>query len=175
MERYDVYSNRREQAVRVYKYIPRNLEVSGVGVAMAQLTLQPIGYGNFYGDSYGGAYAYCVGTQQQYDALSDTQTATIKAGYTTVSEAVSAITATNPTEQATIFILDRSTDVSGIPATINGQPITIDYTYADSIIGYTNRYYKVDANTPFLQGVQASFGASKAIPYRPMQTKVWRR
>ena len=96
---------------------------------MAQLTLQPIGYGNFYGDSYGGAYAYCIGIQQQYDALSDTQTATIKAGYTTVSEAVSAITASTPTEPVTIYILDRSTDVSGIPSTVNSQPVTISYEF----------------------------------------------
>ena len=57
------------------------------------------------------------------------QYSSIEANYLTPALAVSAITATNPTEPVTIYILDRSTDVSGIPATINGQPVTLDYTY----------------------------------------------
>ena len=64
----------------------------------------------------------------------------IVGNYLTVALAVSAITATNPTEPVTIYILDRSTDVSGIPATINGQPVTLDYTYCvtcDASFGFS--------------------------------------
>jgi len=92
---------------------------------MAQITLQPNGYGNFYGDSYGGAYAWCIGTQLQYDSLPDYAKASIISGYTTVSECVSGITASNPTSPVTIYILDNSTDISSIPSTINGQPVTV--------------------------------------------------
>jgi len=53
----------------------------------------------------------------------------IEANYLTPALAVSAITTTNPTEPVTIYILDSSTDVSGIPATINGQPVTVSFAY----------------------------------------------
>ena len=96
---------------------------------MAQLTLQPTGYGNFYGDSYGGAYAYCIGTQQQYDSLSDAQTATILWGYTTGLEVHNALIATPPTQPVTVYILDASTDTSMIQASYNGQPVTISLEF----------------------------------------------
>lgn len=54
----------------------------------------------------------------------------IEGNYLTPELAVSAITATNPTEPVVIYILDRSTDVSGIPATINGQSVIVDYSFA---------------------------------------------
>lgn len=54
----------------------------------------------------------------------------IVGNYLTVALAVSAITASAPTEPITIYILDRSTDVSGIPAEINGQPVYKDYSFA---------------------------------------------
>lgn len=53
--------------------------------------------------------------------------------YATPALAVSAITASNPTEPVIIEILDRATDVSGIPSTINGQPVTVQYTYDTKI------------------------------------------
>lgn len=57
----------------------------------------------------------------------------IVGNYLTVALVVSAITASNPTEPITIYILDRSTDVSGIPETINGQPVTVQYSYAPPV------------------------------------------
>ena len=92
---------------------------------MAQITTQPTGYGNFYGDSYGGAYAYCIGTQQQYDALSDGAKATILAGYTTGVEVHNALLATPPTQPVTVYILDAGTDTSMIQSSYNGQPVSI--------------------------------------------------
>ena len=53
----------------------------------------------------------------------------IEGNYLTPALAVSAITASTPTEQVTIYVLDRSTDVSGIPTTINGQLVTISYEF----------------------------------------------
>ena len=97
---------------------------------MAQLITQQTGYGNFYGDSYGGAYAYCIGTQQQYDSLPDYAKASIVSGYTIVSECVSGITASVPTEPVVVYILDKSTDISSIPSTINGQPVTLDCSFS---------------------------------------------
>jgi len=96
---------------------------------MAQLTLQPTGYGNFYGDSYGGDYAYCVGTQQQYDDLADWQKATIKAGYTTGVEVHNALAGATQTEPIVVYVLDASTDVSMIQSSYNGQPVTIDMSF----------------------------------------------
>ena len=96
---------------------------------MAQLTTQPTGYGNFYGDSYGGAYAYCIGTQQQYDALSSGVKAAILAGYTTGIEVHNALIATPPTQPVTVYILDAGTDVSMIQASYNGQPVSFDYGF----------------------------------------------
>ena len=49
---------------------------------MAQITLQQTGYGIFYGFPWGGAFAYCIGTQEQYDDLSYFQTVAIQEGYT---------------------------------------------------------------------------------------------
>ena len=92
---------------------------------MAQLTTQPTGYGNFYGDSYGGAYAYCIGTQFQYDSLSSGVKATILAGYTTGLEVHNALIATPPTQPVTVYILDASTDTSMILSSYNGQPVAI--------------------------------------------------
>jgi len=99
---------------------------------MAQLTTQPTGYGNFYGDSYGGAYAYCIGTQQQYDSLSSVVKSTIIAGYTTGIEVHNALIVTPPTQPVTIYPLDRSLDVSMIQSSYDGQPVTISYEYCGS-------------------------------------------
>ena len=96
---------------------------------MAQLATQQTGYGNFYGDSYGGAYAYCIGTQFKYDSLSSVVKATILAGYTTGLEVHNELIATPPTQPVTVYILDAGTDTSMILPTYNGQPVTISRVF----------------------------------------------
>lgn len=41
-----------------------------------------------------------------------------------------ALLTTPPTEPVTIYVLSRSTDVSMIQSSYNGQPVTISYDYA---------------------------------------------
>jgi len=41
---------------------------------------------------------------------------------------------TSPTEPVTVEVITRGTDVSNIPDTINGQPVTVQYTYIDDDI-----------------------------------------
>lgn len=99
---------------------------------MAQLTTLPVGFGYFFG-YFPAIYGWAIGSQAQYNALSDGAKSGIKGAWSTVGEAVSAITATNPIEPVVIYILDRATDVSGIPSTINGQPVIVDYSFAPSL------------------------------------------
>ena len=95
---------------------------------MAQLTTEEVGFGYLF-PYFPTEYGWAIGTQGQYDALDEFAKASIIDSWDNVGEAVSAITATNPTEPVTIYILDRSTDVSGIPATINGQAVTVSFAY----------------------------------------------
>ena len=107
---------------------------------MSQITLQQTGYGIFYGFPWGGSFAYCIGTQEQYDDLGDFQTVSIQDGYTTGSDVHNALIATPPTEPVTVYILDMSVDVSMIQNMYNGQPLTIDRSYLPSDICFTTYY-----------------------------------
>lgn len=61
--------------------------------------------------------------------------------YATPNDAKTAITASNPTLPILIYQLDVSTDFSGFPSTINGQPVTISKQYlASNKLSYSYGY-----------------------------------
>jgi hypothetical protein len=66
-----------------------------------------------------------VGTPNWYKLASDGNEIN---NYLTPALFLSAVT--TPTEPVVVYILDKSTDISSIPSTINGQPITLDYSFS---------------------------------------------
>ena len=69
--------------------------------------------------------ASIAGTLQWYKLASDGNEIN---NYLTTALFLSAVT--TPTEPVVVYILDKNTDVSSIPATINGQPVTLDYSFS---------------------------------------------
>ena len=108
---------------------------------MAQVVTQATGYGNFYGDSYGGAYAWSLCIQAHYDSASPLLKARLLSAYDSSSELVAVIQASNPTVGIVIYLLDLDADVSGIPFEIGGQLVTFNYEFA--------RSYVYDKPTPY--------------------------